>query len=238
MTLLGLLQAGGSFLQGAFGAAGAQQETRANNAMLRRRALRLGDVASMLEGVDSMARLPQAYSRVLAGSTEASRASAAMRGMGGSGMQGEMEARMQGQAVAELANAVNQAEMQRLNQLAAIYSDPAFGALEDDELPDASALIALQGLLGAGMSLAPLFGGMGGGAAAGTAQVDRRALPPAGAPATGAQHQRGLIPTGGMNPMAGRLAAQQGSWTSPPNMPGPLVPQYGPTRQGYTWGDW
>ena len=161
MTLLALLQAGGSMLQGAFSAAGAQQENNMNQAMLRRRALRLGDVAGMLENMNSMARLPQAYSRSLSGSVGASRASAGMRGLGGSGVQADLEARMQGEALAQLAGQVNQQEMQRLQMLGNIYSDESFGALDQDEMPNQNALIALQGLLGAGMSLAPLLGGMG-----------------------------------------------------------------------------
>lgn len=158
MTLLALLQAGGSMIQGAFSAAGAQQENNMNNAMQRRRALRLGDVAGMLENMNSMARLPQAYSRSLAGTVGASRASAAMRGLGGSGVQADLEARMQGEALAQLASQVNQQEMQRLQMLGNIYADPAFGALDQSEMPNANGLIALQGLLGAGMALAPLFG--------------------------------------------------------------------------------
>jgi hypothetical protein len=84
-----------------------------------------------------------------------------MRGLAGSGVQADLEARMQGEALAQLAGQVNQQEMQRLQMLGNIYADPAFGALEQDEMPNANALIALQGLLGAGMSLAPLLGGMG-----------------------------------------------------------------------------
>jgi hypothetical protein len=162
MTLLALLQAGGSMLQGAFSAAGAQQENNMNQAMQRRRALRLGDVAGMLENMNSMARLPQAYSRSLSGSVGASRASAGMRGLAGSGVQADLEARMQGEALAQLAGQVNQQEMQRLQMLGNIYADPAFGALEQSEMPNANGLIALQGLLGAGMSLAPLLGNLPG----------------------------------------------------------------------------
>lgn len=189
MTLLALLQAGGSFLQGSFAAAGAQQESNVNNAMARRKALRLGDVARMLEGMDSMARLPQAYSRALSGSVGASRASAAMRGLGDSGMQAELEARMQGDALAQLASQVNQSEQQRAQLLAGIYSDPAFGALDDSEMPNANALIALQGLLGGGMALAPLF--MGGDAAPNTNPFEGM-TPSAAQPYTGPQYtQRG-----------------------------------------------
>jgi len=163
MTLLALLQAGGGLLQGAFGAAGAQQENNMNQAMMRRRALRLGDVASMMENMNSMARLPQVYSRALSGTVGASRASAQMRGLGGSGVQGELESRMQGEALASLANQVSQSEQQRLMGLAQIYSDPAFGALNQDEMPNSNALIGLQGLLGAGMATAPLWGQLLGG---------------------------------------------------------------------------
>lgn len=192
MTLLALLQAGGSLMQGAFGAAGAQQENRMNQAMQRRRAARLGDVARMLEGMDSMARLPQAYSRALSGSVGASRASAAMRGLGNSGVQGEMEARMQGEALAALAAQVNESEQQRLALLGELYSDPAFGALNEDELPNANGLIALQGLLGAGMSLAPLLGG-GGGQSAGMTNPFEGMAPQAATPYTGPQYtQRGM----------------------------------------------
>jgi hypothetical protein len=172
MTLLALLQAGGGLLQGAFGAAGAQQEANINMAMQRRRALRLGDVANMMENLNSMARLPQAYSRALSGTTGASRAAARMRGLGGSGAQAEVEARMQGEALASLADKVNQSEQQRLMGLAQIYSDPAFGALDQSEMPNANALIALQGLLGGGMATAPLWGQLLGKKGPGTLNVE------------------------------------------------------------------
>jgi len=162
-TLLALLQFGGSMLSGAFGAAGTQQENIARQASQRRRAARLQDVANMFEQMNTMARLPAAYSRALTASTGAQRASAAMRGLGGSGVMADLESRMRGEAVGQMATQVNQAEQQRLMALAQIYGDESFGALQPHELPNAGGMIGLQGLLGGAAALAPLLGGAFGG---------------------------------------------------------------------------
>lgn len=159
-TLLALLQFGGSMLSGAFGAAGTQQENIAREASRRRRAARLQDVANMFEQMDSMARLPAAYSRALTAGLGAQRAGGALRGLGGSGVMADLESRMRGEAVSQMATQANQAEQQRLTALAQIYGDESFGALQPHELPNASGMIGLQGLLGGAAALAPLLGGM------------------------------------------------------------------------------